>query len=171
VRQSRFGRGAVGPPHLLADRWRRGPSSKCRRARESLRSGPHRRAGDRAGRDCSPPGYQTRRTRVLAIQLRAQEHKEEGVLRLGSIVGEIEPRMQMWLWQLKNTPQQVNPGQTEPSLWVRACPGVRLQVGIGCIGSRRIGKTTARHAPRYERFAWALHSPILPTCPHDGEAL
>jgi hypothetical protein len=109
---------------------------------------------------------------VLAIQLRAQEHKEEGVLRLGSIVGEIEPRMQMWLWQLKNTPQQVNPGQTEPSLWgIRACPGVRLQVGIGCIGSRRIGKTTARHAPRYERFAWALHSPILPTCPHDGEAL
>jgi hypothetical protein len=59
---------------------------------------------------------------VLAIQLRAQEHKEEGVLRLGSIVGEIEPRMQMWLWQLKNTPQQVNPGQTEPSLWVTCLP-------------------------------------------------
>jgi hypothetical protein len=37
--------------------------------------------------------YESRQTRSLAIELRAQEREEEGLLQLGAILGDIETRM------------------------------------------------------------------------------
>ena len=42
--------------------------------------------------------YQSRQTRRRAIQLRAQEREEAGLLRLGAMVAEIRPPMETYLW-------------------------------------------------------------------------
>jgi len=55
--------------------------------------------------------YQSRHTRRLAIQLRAQEREEEGLLRLGAIVGEVESQMSTHLWNFEHNPNIVSTNQ------------------------------------------------------------
>jgi hypothetical protein len=48
--------------------------------------------------------YQSSHTRRLAIQLRAEEREEEGLLRLGAIVGEGKSQMSPHLWNFEHDP-------------------------------------------------------------------
>jgi hypothetical protein len=55
--------------------------------------------------------YQSSHTRRLAIQLRAEEREEEGLLRLGAIVGEGKSQMSPHLWNFEHDPNSVSTDQ------------------------------------------------------------